>query len=685
MRIAAAFWVLLGPMTALAAGNRQAPATVPAVGGLPTIVAPAPASIQTPAVLPGIPALALSAIPQEVGLQAHSLSPVKQISEAPRPNAASPEAIGVAAAAPAEAISAQAAKHDGEPGAQSAAAFDGFIKRGFELEYAIRPAPQGDTSLIPQAMYGAGLKAAAGLFGLSAPRYGPDDKHKLGHRQAGATDEAGRTWKAVPEEVDGRKYDGVEVITPPLVSKAEVERLALAHEETIAGALLVRGMSSSMHATYDVSHLIEPDGGASRLVDAILFIESNWAKIYAAASPARYGTIVNRFAAPLAVDHPKLLEELAAMPRAERTIDNVISLFSRYHEAETKRWGGHPGKAWKMRAANYGKLLGLQAGYEERPLPVIEFRIADLPEAAFLPKLSELFAALVTRAPPQDAFAPPFGAAADFREINHAIASQDPVEYVSFLRALELAPSDYPPLGRLGLAGGETVEEVALAALKAAASSALGLELAGPSSQHAAVALSLSGEAAHRRFAVSAAQAQDAGTARAMEHAALDDPDASVREAAIEQLVERGGEALWQALYKAAGDVSENVRYFVVNALYQLDDPRAAPLLRYFLAEKEYINRSWAWSALGRHSTAESAAVLAELMKSESEEVRDAAFKMLEIRSDDHALALRSQLLKDAIEAEKAKKAKEALEAYRALKWPKRAWLRLRGRAPEGA
>ena len=351
--------------------------------------------------------------------------------------AVSESALAQAAALPASPL--------GSPSTAGLSAYDGARPaQGIELEYALGVTAPEDTRSIPAQAYFGILAGVADRFRLRAPKLGRDRKYGRGHWTVSAVDERDRSWKAVPEEVDGRRYDGVELVSPPLSSRAEVEELARVHGELLAGGQYKRGINSSAHFTVGVSHLIGPNGDASKLVDAILFIESHWKEIYAAVAPSRYASIVNRYSVPLAVDQPALLRELAALPREQRTIVRVQALFARYDEAERNLHHGDRVRAWKYRAANYGKLFGLQKGYTDSPLSVIEFRIADLPQEQRLPALSDLFAALVTRAPPQNSFQPPFEGGRDFPMLNAQIESQDQGAYAAFLERLGLERKEYP-------------------------------------------------------------------------------------------------------------------------------------------------------------------------------------------------------------------------------------------------
>ena len=352
---------------------------------------------------------------------------------------------------------------------------------GVELEYALSPAPIGDTKQIPAETYMAPLQIVGKHFPLTGPATSrPDEKFEEGHLAAVAVDFDGRQWKVNPDTVDERDKDGVELITPPLSGRRNARTLAAIHRDILSSGGYRRGISSSAHFTFDVSDLISPEGNAARLVDAILFIENHWPEIYAAVSPTRNGTIVNDYAVPLALDHPELLYQLAAMPRKERTFDAVKALFGSYTDAENAVKGGDSYKSWKNRAANYGKVLGLHCDYTEKPLSVIEFRIADLPDGQDIQRLHALYAAILSRAPPQDRFEPPFEPRQPFSEANARIVGQDRAAYNAFLRSLGLKPADYPFLRKLDLFQHPIKkifkpdsEQTALAILRSAAGAAL--------------------------------------------------------------------------------------------------------------------------------------------------------------------------------------------------------------------
>jgi HEAT repeat protein len=515
---------------------------------------------------------------------------------------------------------------------------------GVELEYALTGTPQ-DTKQIPEEAYTGPLDAAAARFGLPGkPVVGEDLKYQAGHKMAEIPNYDGSEssrWKTVPEETEGRLYDGVELVTPPLKGEADERALIATHRYLMGSGHYRRGYSSSAHFTFDVSDLISKDGDASRLVDAILFIEMSWPKLFAAASPLRYGTIVNRFSVPLAVDQPELLNELAALPRAQRSYENVRSIFQRHHTAEIALSGSIV-NAWKMRAANYGKLFGLQSGYEEKRIPVIEFRVADLPEGEELARQRRLFDAVLSRAPQIDRFESPFKSGRVFAALNSEIAAQDRGAYKDFLGTVGLEPEQYPFLGRLGesLTGGG---DIALLALRAAAASAFPGGLP-PNSSAAMSALDLidslleSDDPVVRRFAAAALISRP--DAEVMPRAAelIRSDDESLHLSAVDALWGRQVDGVWPVLTWAATEGSSTARYWAYVALHGRDDARAAVLLRRGLSDPDQRIRELAWDALANSRTPESARVLEEMIGEEyPDEIRDAAWSMLRARNDSFA------------------------------------------------
>lgn len=322
-------------------------------------------------------------------------------------------------------------------------------RHGVEIEYSWKGEipPRGASILEDEAAYRRPLEMVKASYGGkgSAIAMAPFDKFPPpADRRALYADPEGRLWQVVPEIVDsGDEADGFELVTPPIrpATPDEVRFLGVIGDIAATG-LYGEGESSSSHFTLDADHLIGPDGEASRLVNAILFIESHWPEIYAVVAPRRYGTIVNHFSVPLAADQTRLLEELAALSKRERTIENVKAVFGRYHDREIALKRGRAEDAWKFRAANYGKLVGLRRPH----LPVIEFRIADFPKGRDLIEIPALFRRLLTSPAAlmdRTDFRSPFPSARsgeDFAALNAAVLGVAPEKVARFLDRLQPAP-----------------------------------------------------------------------------------------------------------------------------------------------------------------------------------------------------------------------------------------------------
>ncbi len=181
----------------------------------------------------------------------------------------------------------------------------------------------------------------------------------------------GFEFEIVPESVSSSGVDGLELVSPAFDNKEDLLKFHEAIKALKSKRLIRRGLKSSNHQTFDISHLMQ-EGQQDRLFDLILFIESNWSNIYRYVNPQRYGTIINRFGVPLAANQQSLLKELAQVPRRQRTLNKLKEIFEKYNARELEIQGGrgNEAKMWKYRAANYGKLLN--------GVPVLEFRIPDL-------------------------------------------------------------------------------------------------------------------------------------------------------------------------------------------------------------------------------------------------------------------------------------------------------------------
>lgn len=252
--------------------------------------------------------------------------------------------------------------------------------------------------------------------------------------QAEFKDALGRQWAVVPEKMNGETFDGFELITPPLTTEEDVKRLGRAIDAIHASGMFVRGYSSSTHFNYDVSHLTGSlrDSGLDRrnvaeLVDAILFLETHVVQILEIVRPERYDHVVNKFAVPLAVNQKDLLRELAELPREHRTFGNVRAIFQKYEKREIELVNGNKVHAWKFRAFNYAKLLGI-GEFKGWNLPIIESRLADLVEnSAKLEEFGRLFARSIATgaATPVTQFRDPFPQFNEFYEHSRGHAALD--------------------------------------------------------------------------------------------------------------------------------------------------------------------------------------------------------------------------------------------------------------------
>ncbi len=223
-------------------------------------------------------------------------------------------------------------------------------------------------------------------------------------------DPLGRTWSVDPESVNTSGLDGVEFVTPALESPEDFERYSKILRSFRQSKLLMRGLRSSNHVTVDVSHLTQDPNNISKLVDLILTIENHWAEIYRFYDPVRYGTIINRFSVPLALDQQDLLKELAALPENQRSYNNVRNIFMKYDEKENflrNADGSNPVRKWKYRAANYGKLFRLAP--DAKGISAIEFRIGDLDFGSRVDEKADFMRKLVTSNHLDKTFTSPFG------------------------------------------------------------------------------------------------------------------------------------------------------------------------------------------------------------------------------------------------------------------------------------
>lgn len=270
-------------------------------------------------------------------------------------------------------------------------------------------------------------------------------------------DPQSKHWILKPEAMDDGQYDGYEFISPILATPEDRQNYMKIFEQLFRDQKLVPGRSSSVHVTIDVSSLMphaDQPGGLNRLVDTMIFIENHWPELYSAVNPGRYQARVNKFAVPLAANQKTLLQKLADLPVHLRTYQNVKIMFALAHLDEGKLTGGSLTRAWKYRAANYGKLFGVGRSF----LPVIEFRISDLTSPNDLRRTLALFEAVVQRGAdiePGAKFADPFSAVTEgtsrpgyLKELDHEIEKATPAKLKSLLFSLRLDPRGYSFFGK---------------------------------------------------------------------------------------------------------------------------------------------------------------------------------------------------------------------------------------------
>lgn len=322
----------------------------------------------------------------------------------------------------------------------------GERKVGLEFEYAQNPSLQRATHVEDQNYL---LSLVQNYFGGDSITVMPWNKwlNAWGTKYSWISDAQGRSWQAAPEQMDTDSFDGYELITPPLNSSEDIKKLQSLLHQLRKDNRLSEGQSSSTHFTFDISNLIEGNN-VSKVVDLILFLESNCLEIFRAIGPKRYGKTINKYAVPLALNQKSLLHDLAALAKEQRTFSRVRDIFSAYAEREEDLSGA---LAWKTRAFNYGKFFGLGIFKE---LPIVEIRISDLVWSEDLKRVGDFFSTLIDvgASIPQKQFKDPFHQFDKFPantiEINHLeeFIKNVPVEkYFAFLRILNLDQKKYPP------------------------------------------------------------------------------------------------------------------------------------------------------------------------------------------------------------------------------------------------
>lgn len=279
----------------------------------------------------------------------------------------------------------------------------------------------------------------------------------LGTQYGFFIDETGRQWKAVPEIMsDDGAFDGFELVTPPLTSTDELERLSRLLVKIKSSGLFDKGKYSSTHYTSDVSDLneskesdkISDDDNIAKFVDLILFIENHIIEIYHMIQPQRYGTVMNEFAVPLSFNQRDLLHELAALPKAQRTRKNVRAIFIKYQDHEFNLSRQLNENLWKLRAFNYAKFLEL--GDFSLAL-ILEMRLSDLVDPERLILIERLFKAIIETGINEETyeFANPFGSispSSNFIDASLYIKNNlDKNKYLDLLRKLNLKVSAFPP------------------------------------------------------------------------------------------------------------------------------------------------------------------------------------------------------------------------------------------------
>ncbi len=326
------------------------------------------------------------------------------------------------------------------------------VSVGIELEYASATGVQPNSELIPPDRYKAPLQIVRSFYGGRGSRIrtrniGSEPRRTI----AGYTDPYGRHWKVVPESVNTTGYDGFELVAPKSGSQNQDNELKRIVRQIETSGEFAKGLKSSAHFTVDVGHLIKKSGECPKLWDLIVFLENHWPEIYAVFNPQRSGAFVNRFAVPLGLDHPELVKQIARVPRSERTLDALRSLFEKFEASELRLAGGDASKAWKYRAGNYKKLLGLLGATQ---VNVIEIRIGDLVESGEIPGRSAFLRKLFTmgaEAEPSSKFVNPFHGMEtrplQSVELNERILHRGRSRHSKLCATLNLDESDYPAFG----------------------------------------------------------------------------------------------------------------------------------------------------------------------------------------------------------------------------------------------
>jgi hypothetical protein len=342
---------------------------------------------------------------------------------------------------------------------------------GFEIEMASPEVRASDPSKIEDKYYSIPLDIIRntvfqGQGSDVRVQIIPNDPRRLKFGEY--DDPSGRKWKVMPEWTNSLKADGFEFVSAPL-ARNEIPSFFEAVEAVISTGQYGVGSQSGFHVNVDVSHHIEageirPSTNVTKLVDLILYLESHIIEIYAALSPKRSGTIINRFNVPLAANQQNLLRELADLPSDRRTFQRVKDVFEKHHETEIELMTGlFDGdreraikNAYKYRAFNYRKLFGL-AGASQ--LSIIECRIPDVTLPAQMQSSTDFIVKLVDQGPRlhrNKKFSEPLSekfsnimSNKDFAGISQVVLDFPKEKYRSFTEKLGYTDKELPKLGRI--------------------------------------------------------------------------------------------------------------------------------------------------------------------------------------------------------------------------------------------
>lgn len=193
-------------------------------------------------------------------------------------------------------------------------------------------------------------------------------------------DPHGRQWRLEPEYVATGGLDGYELVTPPLARTAEIRQVL---DRVRSSGLVREGLKSGVHLHVDGRRLVGPNGNATGLINLINMHESMEPMLRRIFNPVRGGGHSNRFATPIFMEHPNLLRRINALGEGERTVDNLVTIFEDFKEAEMRARGFDTleakawEKMWKYHSLNLVNILGINEVLEPR-IGTVEFRMFDL-------------------------------------------------------------------------------------------------------------------------------------------------------------------------------------------------------------------------------------------------------------------------------------------------------------------